>query len=143
MYALFVMQSLRARTLDQQCTVTRPGLSMMASALAVELAAVTLHHKSRQFAGVSGQDEDCAGLGMLPHQIRGFLSSFQLNVVVGHAFPQCTACSETVLNEYRSKGFDFILEVLNQPLCLERLTGLDKLHATAETAVVDWDLDDF
>lgn len=36
--------SMRHRTLDQQCTVTRPGLAAMCGALAVELMVSVLQH---------------------------------------------------------------------------------------------------
>lgn len=73
--------SQKDRTLDQQCTVTRPGLSFIASALAVELMVALSHPK------VSRDDEDEEAVSdtspvdrnappEIPHQIRGSVAGF-------------------------------------------------------------------
>lgn len=75
------------RTLDQQCTVTRPGLAPMAAATAVEMTVGLLHHPLRQRAPAddsaerakvlgAAQAAAAAGdggqpLGALPHQVCG------------------------------------------------------------------------
>ncbi|TRY85120.1 hypothetical protein DNTS_023055 [Danionella cerebrum] len=66
--------STRDRTLDQQCTVSRPGLAMIAAALAVELMVSVLQHPQGGYAVASSSDdrmnEPPTSLGLVPHQVR-------------------------------------------------------------------------
>ncbi|CAN0444100.1 unnamed protein product, partial [Hapterophycus canaliculatus] len=80
------------RTLDQQCTVTRPGLAPMAAAMAVELTVGLLHHPLRHRApaddsagrakGLGAAQAAASGgqanhpLGALPHQVFVFWRRF-------------------------------------------------------------------
>uniref|UniRef100_A0A8C8WCE1 Ubiquitin-like modifier-activating enzyme ATG7 n=1 Tax=Panthera leo TaxID=9689 RepID=A0A8C8WCE1_PANLE len=92
--------STRDRTLDQQCTVSRPGLAMIAGALAVELMVSVLQHPDGGYAIASSSDdrmnEPPTSLGLVPHQIRGFLSRFDNVLPVSLAFDKCTACSSKI-----------------------------------------------
>lgn len=131
------------RTLDQQCTVTRPGLAPIASALAVELLVGILHHPQGIFAegdinnSVTGATEQ--PLGILPHQIRGSLSQFSQMTLIGYSSSSCTACSHTVVSEYRNQGMEFILQAINYPTFLEDVTGLTELMKSATSLSLDWD----
>ncbi|KAF8260462.1 hypothetical protein EI94DRAFT_1667960 [Lactarius quietus] len=140
--------SLTDRTLDQMCTVTRPGLAPIASATAVELLVSLLQHPLGLHApapppGQDPQEVDQGGsvLGLVPHQLRGFLAQFRTMPIVGAAFDSCTGCSETVLKAYETQGFAMLLRAFNETGFLEALTGLDKLHAEGEQALeaVDWE----
>ena len=57
------------RTLDQMCTVTRPGLAAIASGVAVELVASI----TQMSEGAKRCVEDTSLLGSTPDQVRGFL----------------------------------------------------------------------
>ncbi len=61
------------RTLDQQCTVARPGLAPIAGALAVELLAALLQHPDGLHAPTLGPG---GALGAVPHMIRAQLAGF-------------------------------------------------------------------
>lgn len=93
--------STRDRTLDQQCTVTRPGLSFISGALCVEMMVALLHskhgnkHPAPSMNGVTSDttnpdhaaengadndsessDSDTGSKVLIPHQIRGSLTGF-------------------------------------------------------------------
>lgn len=105
------------------CTVTRPGLASIAASTAVELAVSLLQHPdgygswriyifcwdSNPFPRVHAPappiqtrsetpDPSTPGsvLGLVPHQLRGFLAQFRSIPIVGAAYDRCTGCSETV-----------------------------------------------
>uniref|UniRef100_A0A671KE01 Ubiquitin-like modifier-activating enzyme ATG7 n=1 Tax=Sinocyclocheilus anshuiensis TaxID=1608454 RepID=A0A671KE01_9TELE len=104
--------STRDRTLDQQCTVSRPGLAMIAGALAVELMVSILQHSEGGYAVASSSDdrmnEPPTSLGLVPHQ---------------------------VLDNYERDGFQFLAEVFNSSHSfLEDLTGLTLLHQETQAA---------
>jgi len=145
--------SLTDRTLDQMCTVTRPGLASIAASTAVELLASLLQHPDGVQApapppqtGNNVADPSTSGsiLGLVPHQLRGFLAQFRNMLITGAAYDRCPGCSETVLQAYEENGFDMLLQAFNEPGYLESLTGLDKLHDEGEAIMesVDWDEDD-
>ncbi|XP_043258889.1 ubiquitin-like modifier-activating enzyme atg7 isoform X2 [Colletes gigas] len=125
------------RTLDQQCTVSRPGLSQTAAGLAVELLMALLHHPQSIEAGaLMGNNRDNISpnhtelfglLGGVPHTIRGSLWNYDMQLTITHRFTSCTACSVPVITEYRNRGLSFVLDACNIPNYLEKLSGLEEL----------------
>ncbi|KAI1710532.1 thiF family domain-containing protein [Ditylenchus destructor] len=128
------------RTLDQQCTISRSGVSMIASGMAVELIASVLQHPLGQGAParLAEVDENASLLGATPHQLRGFLSRFHTMTPTVRRFERCTACGTQVRKLYAEKGFDgFLHEVFNDPSILEQVTGLAELQQSANELQLD------
>ncbi|KAL5333294.1 hypothetical protein BJX70DRAFT_392305 [Aspergillus crustosus] len=138
------MNSQKDQTLDQQCTVTRPGVAAIASALLVELLVSLLQHPLGAAAGAPQEDEhDGHPLGVVPHQIRGFLSTFENVSVVGRSYKHCSACSGHITNEYKKEGWNFVQSALNEVGYVEELSGLKEVQESAEATLADieWDED--
>jgi len=127
--------SLVDRTLDQQCTVTRPGVAGLSAAIAVELMVSLLHHPEQAAAPVDATTP----LGAVPHQIRGLLSTFEQNIYQGRAFSKCTACSLPVLESLQQQGFAFLRTVCEDPESLERLLGLIQPDEDYLDAIIELD----
>lgn len=72
-------------------------------------------------------DRDEHPLGVVPHQIRGFLSTFENLSVAGKSYPSCSACSERVVGTYREQGWDFVKRALNEQGYVEELSGLKEV----------------
>lgn len=151
------LDSTSNRTLDQMCTVTRPGVAMLASANAVELLVSVLQHPYRGLApSTKTKEEDeqeekdapHAAFGFrIPHQLRGFLGTFDSLKVTGAAYPSCSACSGPVRKEWASRGWDFVKDALNDPKYVEELSGLAEIQRMTEELDLgdgddDWALSD-
>jgi len=134
--------SLSDRTLDQQCTVTRPGLAPVSSGIAVELMVALLHHPKGKFAPADGPTDIHIHtehpLGLVPHQLRGYLPNHQTLILTAEASSCCSACSPQVLNDILNNDWDFVLQVLRDPVYLEDLTGVKKMMEEMDALAVDF-----
>lgn len=113
--------SLTGRTLDQMCTVTRPGVAMLAASQAVELFVSNLQSRGQENV-----------LGECPHQIRGFVNNFTTLKLQSPAYDNCSACSRHILNEYNKRGWDFVKQALNDNNYIEELSGLRRIKEEVE-----------
>mmetsp|Transcript_31654 Transcript_31654/g.92822 ORF Transcript_31654/g.92822 Transcript_31654/m.92822 type:complete len:780 (+) Transcript_31654:57-2396(+) len=159
------------RTIDQQCTVTRPGIANIAASMAVELVVSLLHHPLGHAAPapsavrgngnggsstadgaykpmVEENDANASPLGLMPHQIRGSVVSYTMMTPTVPAFAHCSGCSDAVVDAYRSRGFDFVKDVCNSidGKLLDDISGLTEYRRRAEemmeAAMEEWDEED-
>ncbi|KAG4074407.1 hypothetical protein HA402_000386 [Bradysia odoriphaga] len=146
--------SMKDRTLDMQCTVTRPGVSNIAGSLAAELLISILQHRQGAQApayfsvanSTDGKSIPEGLLGIIPHSIRGMMSTYTQILPATEKFTQCVACSEKVLNEYAVRGNEFLLDVFGSNKYLEDLTGISEMinesHDIIELDDSDFEMSD-
>lgn len=117
---------MKDRTLDQMCTVTKPGLSFISAAYAAELYISLLHHPEGHHVRANEDHTklETTDLGKLPHHLRGNLGDFETSIFYGRAFDQCVACSKFVLDKYLEDRDEFMLQVINDPSFIHQVTGL-------------------
>ena len=129
----------------------------MASALLVELLVSILQHPlgarapapkasaSQSLSSVEyDRDPPSHPLGIIPHQIRGFLSSWKNMLISGQSYDCCSACSSKVVDAYSSGGWEFIKRALTDKDYVSELSGLAEVQRAAEAAAnnLEWDSED-
>ena len=103
--------SLARRSMDQQCTVVRPGLARVAAAHAVEMLAALSQYA--EFGAAPVGDTSGGGvLGGVPHMLRGTFMGFEQTHMRGVATRACSACGDAVLSKYHAEGVAFVMKVL-------------------------------
>ena len=112
---------------------------MLASSLAIELLVSLLHSPLLDSAPAdtptSGSTPNADNpVGLVPHQIRGFLGNYSNMLIVGHAYDRCTGCSPKVLQGYLADPWGFVQKACGGPTFLEDLTGLSDM----KNEIVDW-----
>ena len=106
---------MRDRTLDQQCTVTRPGLSFVSSAYASELLVNYIHMKPEDVLGPDADYVEETSMGKLPQHIRGNVGGFDTQVMFSTAFDHCLGCGRNVVTEYLENFEEFMVGALSNP----------------------------
>lgn len=63
-------------------------------------------------------------MGIVPHQIRGYLSTFRNILIRGRSYDCCSACSDRIVTAYTDQGWDFVKRALNEADYVAELSGL-------------------
>lgn len=111
--------------------MTRPGIAAIASAILVELLVSVLQNPDGPAAPApASQNDDRRShpLGITPHQIRGYLSNFQNLVIRGKSYDCCSACSDRVVDTYKTDGWEFVKKALNDKDYVAELSGLAEVR---------------
>jgi len=124
------------RTLDEQCTVTRIGLSSIVAGLMTEMCIALLHAMKQPSSSEKAKKQYL--LEEIPHQIRGSIFTFQQLSLQTPAFPQCTACSGAIVQCYEQNEKQFVEEVCRDSAILEEESGLKKLLSTVDLDEYDY-----
>ena len=120
------------RTLDQQCTISRPGVSMICSGLACELAMSCCNNALNR----GDKDDD------IPHQLRGNLINYEMQQFNFIYNTNCVACSDNIVKRYKEDREGFALGVMNDPYFIEKTCGIHELIKNIKIDKDD-DTDDF
>ena len=120
------------RTLDQQCTISRPGVSMICSGLATELAMSC----GNTALNKGDRDDD------IPHQIRGNLINYEMQLFNFKYNTNCVACSDNTIKTYLEDRKGFAIGVMNDPYYIEKTCGIHELIKNIKIEN-DNDMDDF
>ena len=119
-----------SRTLDQQCTISRPGVSMICSGMAIELAMSLMN--------------DALNDKEVPHQIRGSLLNYSMQQFSHGCNKNCVACSEGVVGDYLNNREKFLINIMNDPYYIEKISGVEDLIKDVKLdEIVNADADDF
>lgn len=109
------LDSLSNKTLDQMCTVTRPGCAMLASSIAVELLVSYIQEGSLSY-----------------NQVRSELNQFSSVTNIIKSYKHCSACSNSVVDAYKTDGWSFVSKALSDSKFLEDVCGLTQEHLEAQ-----------
>lgn len=118
---------MKDRTLDMQCTVTRPGLSFLSSAYASELLVNLIHTTPAEFAKETRDTTlNSAEFGLVPQHVRGSASGFNVELMSSESYEHCLGCGAKIVEEYLKDRHKMVLTACNSPNYLQEVSGIAK-----------------